>query len=196
MAYTVGMTDYTIKQAAELLGLSKGGVRKRIEKLDLMDELVRTDGPQGKILIPVHVLHELDTEHRIFGYREVPTENTHLNDDFADTTQPLTDDHTQGMQEETGDNLDTEQVQYSILANQITGLVSTVNVLQETITTMQDTISRQSVTIDNLLADLREKDKKLQEAAKQSQEQTQTNVFPTDPEETQGHVSWWKRLFG
>lgn len=188
MAYTVGMESYTIKQAAELLGLSKAGVRQRIQKLDLGGSLIKDPGPQGKIMIPDSVLLLLDTEHVLTGNREKHTQTEKTTEQSPCYQQSLTGN---GTQEITGNSVRYPDTEYTLLCRQLSDLLTTVSGMSQTINAMQDTISK-------LTTMLEEKDKQLEEAARtkeKTQEQTDTKAVPTDPEGTQEHVSWWKRWF-
>ena len=190
MAYTGDMESYTIKQAADLLGLSKAGVRQRIQKLDLGGLLVKDPGPQGKIMIPDSVLLLLDTEHVLTGDREKHTQTTQSNENSPCYQQSLTGN---GTQEITGNSVRYSDTEYTLLSRQLSDLLTTVSGMSQTINAMQDTISK-------LTTMLEEKDKQLEEAARarekeKAQEQTDTKASPTDPDESQGHAPWWNRWF-
>lgn len=201
MAYTVGMDTktYTLKEAAELLHLSKSGIRQRIKKLEVENRLIRESGPQGRLMIPDTLMVVLDTEHLLCGDR---TKNVFSDRKDVDTDRFITGD----SYTEPGDRIQPNTVQvpgdypeeYAVMLNRLSDLAQSVTTMQETISKQQDMVNRMFESLeerDKRIQDLTEKNRQLEEAAKQSQEQTDTKAVPIDPDESQGHAPWWKRWF-
>ncbi len=175
------MREYTIKQAADLLHISKAGVRRRLQALDLMDRLTRDTGPQGRLLLDYDTLLLLDTDNVVTGNRLNQKPIEHLNQHSADTPQFDT-----GEPETVTDN--REQPVTGQLPAEYADLLSTVTGLMRSVTTMQDTINRQSRTIEDLMQRIKE-----QEAKAQHPEQSQPADDCQDPGKPAG---LWARIFG
>ncbi len=205
MAYTVGMEEtgrtYTIKEAADMLGMTKAGLRYRIQTMGLTDKIIRDTGPQGRLIIPDTVLHLLDKTNRI------ETESERKDIPFSFQSNPDSDridtgktERLSGKQKETesGKKQDNLPVEYAALIAHVSDLSHTVTVMQETITKQQDMMNRIFQSLDARMEELKDKDRQIEELKEQlhrTQEQPQTNAVPTDPEGTQGPVPWWKRWF-